>query len=420
MERVQRIAVIGSGISGLSAAWLLSRRHDVVVYEKDHQVGGHSRTVVVPDRGGSKPVDTGFIVYNERTYPLLTRLFRDLDVSTRPTDMIFGVTCDRCGIEYASTARGLFAAPGNVMNAEHHRMIAAIFRFLREAREVLADDRFDAVTLGEWLDAKRFPKVFERHFLTPLGGAVWSTAPGRMREFPVSMFLRFFENHGFLSARDSTVWRTVVGGSRAYVSRLTERFKDRIRTGAPVTRVRRSGGLVELDDAAGGTQAYDAVVLATHSDQALALLDDPSPDERRLLSAIPYTTNDTVLHTDESILPARRAARASWNIRLADCAAETPRIAMTYDLTRLQSIEGPRRYCVTLNDTARVAPDRILDRHTFEHPHFTVAGLAAQKELPRIQGQRHTWFAGAWTRYGFHEDGLMSGVAAARALGVEY
>lgn len=420
-----RLAVVGGGISGLSAAWLLSRRHEVTLFERNDYAGGHSRTVPVDEGEGAPiPIDTGFIVYNERTYPLLTRLFSELDVPTRPSDMLFSVQCNRCDIEYASNARGLFAAPGNLLRVDHHRMIGAMFRFFREAGEVLESDRFRDMTVGEWLLSRRYPDVFRRHFLTPLGGAVWSTSPSGMAEFPVVSFVRFFQNHGFLGVDTSPLWRTVVGGSAAYVKRLTASFRDRIRLNSPVERIVRhesevEAGCVEVVSG-GASHRFDGVVVAAHADEALAMLADPSNDERRLLSTIPYTTNEAVLHTDTSILPRWPAARSAWNIRLEDCTAQTPRISMTYDLTRLQAPGGRKRYLVTLNDSERIAPASRIDTRQFEHPHFTSAGQAAQAEFHLLAGRRQTWFCGAWQRFGFHEDGLASGVAVARSLGVEW
>lgn len=425
-----RIAIIGTGISGLAAAWLLARQHDIQVFEKNDYIGGHSHTVEVgpgegvPGAAGAGgapvPVDTGFIVYNERTYPLLTRLFRELGVATQPGDMSFSVHCERCGIEYASSPGGFFAAPGNAVRPAHWRMLADMFRFFKEAPAVLDDPGVAALSLGEWLEGRGYSDAFRRHFLLPLGGAVWSTSLERMNVFPVEYFVRFFANHGFLGVNSSPPWRTVTGGSREYVRKISAPFADRIRLNTPVTAVRRLPDGVEVTTAAGGAERFDQVVLAAHADQALALLADPSPEETRVLKGMPYTPNDTVLHTDASVLPRHRAARASWNIRVKDCAAAEPGIVMTYDLSHLQSLPGPNRYCVTLNDTPRIAADRVIRRLRYEHPFYSVAGVAARDGLDALNGRRHTWYCGAWTGFGFHEDGLASGVKVAARLGVVF
>lgn len=414
-----RIAVVGTGISGLGAAWLLARRHDVQLFEREERPGGHSHTVLVPEGGRSIPIDTGFIVYNERTYPLLTRLFRELHVPTQNCDMSFGVQCRRCDLEYSSSLSGLFADPGNALRGGHWRMISDMFRFFREAPRLLDDSSADNIALGEWLAGRNYSDSFRRHFLLPLGGAVWSTSLDGMNDFPARYFVQFFANHGFLGVSTSPQWKTVTGGSREYVRRMLEPLRGRVMLGCPVGEVRRHADGVTLT-AGGETLRFDQVVLATHADDTLELLTDPSPEETRVLCGVPYTRNETVLHSDTRLLPRRPAARASWNIHLDDCRAERPGIAMTYDLTRLQNPGGERRYCVTLNSTDTIAPDSIVRRLTYEHPRFTVAGLAARKGLDALQGQRGTWYCGAWTRFGFHEDGLMSGVAVAERLGVAF
>lgn len=414
-----RIAVIGTGISGLGAAWLLSRAHDIRVFEREPRAGGHSHTVVVPDGGSEVPVDTGFIVYNERTYPLLTRLFRELDVPTRNTDMSFGVRCARCGLEYASSAAGLFADPGNAFRPAHWRMIGEMFRFFREAPALLDDPTGDRRTLGEWLAGRGYDVAFTRHFLLPLGGAVWSASLDDMNAFPARYFVQFFANHGFLGVASSPEWKTVRGGSREYVARLVAPLAGRLSLGTPVDSIRRHPDRVEVR-AGGVTESYDQVVLAVHADDALALLVDASPEESRVLSGVPYTENETILHTDTRLLPRRKGAWASWNIHLDDCRAARPGITMTYDLTRLQDPGGTRRWCVSLNSAGAIAPEAVVRRLHYRHPHFTVDGLAARAGLDALQGERRTWYCGAWTRFGFHEDGLMSGVAVAGRLGVPF
>jgi len=413
-----KLAVIGTGISGLAAGTLLARRHDVTFFEKDDRAGGHSHTVLVPHEGVDIPVDTGFIVYNERTYPRLTALFKSLGVATQDSDMSFSVRCESCDLEYASHLPGLFADPRNAVRPAHHRMIKEMFRFFREAPAVLDDPTLDRTALGEWLEAHDYADVFRRHFILPLGGAVWSTSLDGMNAFPVRYFVRFFANHGFLGVNTSPQWKTVTGGSRAYVQRMTAGLEDRIRLGTPVAAVERiregAGVLVRLADGSG--HRFDAAILASHADQSLRLLGDASPEEARALGGIPYTRNETVLHTDTSLLPKRSRARASWNVHLEDCGAERPVITMTYDLTRLQSLPGSERYLVTLNDTARIDSARVIRRMRYEHPHYTVDGLERRKGLARVNGADRVWFCGAWCGFGFHEDGLAAGMEVAERL----
>jgi predicted NAD/FAD-binding protein len=395
-----RIAVIGSGISGLGAAHVLSRAHEVEVFERDTRAGGHANTVV----HDGLSLDTGFLVHNVQTYPLLTRLFGELGVRTHESDMSFSVSCAGCGLEYSG--RRPFAQPANAASPRFLGLLWEITRWLRTARP---ED--ESQSLAEYLDAHGFSERFRRHFLVPLTSALWSTAPGRALEFPASYAIRFFANHGMLGFGRFR-WRTVTGGSHRYVDAIAASLGPRLRLGATVRSVRRSETSVELriGDA---TERFDQVVLATHADQALALLEDPTPDEGSVLGRFAYTTNDAVLHTDSRFLPRAAAARASWNYRLGADARPT----ITYHLNRLQALDAERDYCLTLNED--VPEEHVLQRFTYEHPLYTVETLRAQRELARLAGGR-THYAGAYFGNGFHEDGLASGVAVARALGVEW
>ncbi len=398
--RPMRVAIVGSGISGLGAAYLLGRAHEVHVFERDGRAGGHANTVL---RDGLA-LDTGFLVHNERNYPLLGRLFRELGVATHESDMSFSVSCSGCGLEYSG--RRPFAQPGNAASPGFLSLLWEIGRWLRTAGP--ADE---SQSLADYLDQHRYSQRFRRHFLVPLTSALWSTAPGRALEFPAASAIRFFDNHGMLGFGRFR-WRTVTGGSRRYVDAIAARLGDRLRVGTPVRSVRRGADGVELR-VGDGIERFDHVVLATHADQALALLEDPTPDERRILGGFAYRTNEAVLHTDSRFLPRTPGARASWNYRLADDGRPT----ITYHLNRLQALETDRDYCVTLNED--VPEEHVLARFTYEHPLYSVATLRAQAELPRLVRAR-TLYAGAYFGNGFHEDGLASGVAAARELGVAW
>jgi predicted NAD/FAD-binding protein len=395
---VLRIAVVGSGISGLGAAYALAPAHDVHVFERDRRAGGHANTVV----HDGLALDTGFLVHNERNYPLLTRLFRELGVATHESDMSFSVSCSGCGLEYSGGRP--FAQPGNVVRPAFLALLWEIGRWLRSARP--GDE---SQSLGDYLDKHRYSQRFRSHFLVPLTSALWSTAPGRALEFPAASAIRFFANHGMLGF-GRLRWRTVTGGSRRYVDAIAARLGDRLRLGEDVRSVRRSPDGVEVR-VADRVERFDHVVLATHADQALALLEDATADERRVLGGFAYTTNEAILHTDGSFLPRTARARASWNYRLGDEGRPT----VTYHLNRLQGLDAERDYCVTLNED--VPEEHVLGRFTYEHPLYTVETLRAQGELPRLAGGR-THYAGAYVGNGFHEDGLASGLAAARALGV--
>jgi len=415
-----RVAVIGAGISGLSAAYLLSRRHEVVIYEKEARLGGHAHTHAIERSGREWGLDSGFLVYNDRTYPSFMRLLHELGVEGQPSDMSFSVCCRRCQLEYSTRGvNGLFAQRRRALDPRHLRMLAEIPRFNRRARALLDEPGAPDCSLGEFLDEAAFSAPFARHFLLPLVGAVWSCSGEGVRRFPARSLFRFMDNHGWLRI-DPPQWRTVRSGSRRYVEAIARQLGHRVHAGRPVMSVRRDPSGVEVSLEGGEHRRFDRLVLATHADQALSLLVDPSDDERRLLGAFRYSHNRTLLHTDAGVLPRTRRAWSSWNIDLHDCRREDAAVSMTYHLNRLQSLPGPTQFCVSLNRDPPPQPETVLAEMDYEHPVLDREAVSAQPELKRLSGQRNTLFAGAHLRYGFHEDGLISGLDAAAALGCTF
>ena len=417
------VAVIGSGVSGLTAAHVIGRSCEVTLYEREQRLGGHANTVLVTGAGGRPlALDTGFIVHNERTYPTLLRLFRELGVATQDSDMSFGVHCEDCGLEYAG-ARGLVGILPRVSTLarpRYLRMLGEVKRFHRHARRVLSDPARDRLTFGEMLAEGRYSGYFRQHFALPLTGAIWSSSNGGMLEFPARFLIRFFANHGMLTVTGSPQWKTVTGGSRAYVARIAERLGDGVLPGVGAVSITRTehGPVVAGSD--GRERRFDRVVIATHADQALRLLADADDREREVLGRFSYTANDTVLHTDGSLLPNARGARASWNSRMDMCSQETAAVQVTYHLNRLQALHEPVDYCVTLNQTERIRLTARLATMVYEHPVYTVDTPAAQRELPGLNGRRDTYFCGAYQGWGFHEDGCLSGLRAATAMGCDW
>ena len=404
-----RVAVIGSGIAGNVAARRLHRDHDVTVFEAAAHAGGHSDTHDVEVGGRRVAVDTGFIVYNERTYPRFTALLRELGVATQESSMSFSVRDEAGGLEYnGTTLNTLFAQRRNLLRPEFLGMVRDILRFNREAPALL-DSVGDELTLASLLEQGGYGRAFREHYIVPMGAAIWSTCPAAMQGFPARFFLRFLDNHGMLTVNGRPVWRTIRGGSRQYVDRLIAPFRRRIRLATPVEWIRRPPGGVIVKPRGHEAEHFDAAFVACHSDQALALLADADSAERQVLSAIPYQRNEAVLHTDARLLPRRRLAHAAWNYHVPS--RDGP-VALTYHMNILQRLETPEPLLVTLNRADAVGPDRILKRMTYHHPLFTPAAVAAQGRQRELNGARRTYYCGAWWRNGFHEDGVVSAEAA--------
>lgn len=415
----QRIAVVGTGIAGLSCAWLLSKRHEVTVFESEARLGGHSHTVDAPDGKGTVAVDTGFIVYNEPAYPNLTALFRHLEVPTAASDMSFAVSLDAGALEYAGTdLRGLFAQKRNLLRPRFWAMLRELLRFYREApRDAqAAGDQ----TLDDYLDAHGYGRAFRDDHLYPMAAAIWSAPAAQVGRYPVAAFVRFCENHGLLQVSDRPVWRTVTGGSREYVRRLGEPLAGRIQLDQAVLELHREPDSVRLRTSAGWwPERFDQVVLATHADRSLALLADPTCDERTLLGAFAYSRNLAVLHRDPALMPARRAVWSSWNYLGTRGSGAAPTV--TYWMNRLQPHlpqgASANPLFLTLNPASGPRPEHLIRTEVYDHPLFDAVAMAAQRQLWRLQGQRRTWFCGAYFGSGFHEDGLQAGLVVAEALG---
>jgi predicted NAD/FAD-binding protein len=410
-----KIAIIGTGISGMVAAYLLNQEHDIAVFEANDYIGGHTHTVAVEQEGTTYAVDTGFIVFNERTYPNFVRLLQRLGVAPQPTSMSFSVTCERSGLEYNGTSLNtLFAQRRNLFRPSFYRMLRDILRFHAAALALLQSDA-GVDTLGDYLITRRYSREFIDHYIIPMGAAIWSADPQQMNHFPVRYFVQFFHNHGMLRVNGRPQWRVIQGGSARYVEALTRPYRARIRLKCPVRSVTRSPNGVVVTLQCGKHERFDHVVIATHSDQALALLADPTDAEREILGAFAYQANDVILHTDTTLLPRRRRAWASWNYYIPREAHG--RVAITYNMNILQSLQAPQPFCVTLNRGEVIDPTRIIQRMTYHHPVYTAQAVAAQTRHRQISGVNRTFFCGAYWGYGFHEDGVNSALAVCQAFG---
>ena len=411
-----KIAIIGSGISGLTAAYLLNRQHDISVFEASSWVGGHTHTVDVQVDGRHYAIDTGFIVFNDWTYPNFIELLNQLGVTYQPTEMSFSVCDPATGVEYnGNTLNSLFAQRRNLISPPFWGMLRDILRFNREAVDDLQQQRIASdLSLGSYLQQRGYGERFIQHYIVPMGAAIWSMSLADMLNFPLQFFLRFFKNHGLLSVTNRPQWQVIKGGSSSYVAPLSASFAERIRLQCPVQRVERDATGVTVHSSA-GSERFDKVVFACHSDQALQLLAEPSATEQQILGALPYADNDVVLHTDTRLLPKRPLAWASWNYRLGGPTSQPA--ALTYNMNILQGLRSDTTFCVSLNQTDAIDPSKILARYTYAHPQYSLAGVAAQARWEELLGANHSYFCGAYWANGFHEDGVVSGLRVARAFG---
>lgn len=413
-----KIAIIGSGIAGLTSAYYLHKNHDITLFEANDYPGGHTHTHAIERAGKTWAIDTGFIVFNDWTYPNFIKLMEELKVTSQPSAMSFSVKCERTGVEYnGTTLNTLFAQRRNLFRPSFLRMIQDILRFNKEAPRWLQTGD-DATTLGDYLQANGYSQVFQDHYIIPMGAAIWSSGRNGMLAFPARYFMRFFHNHGMLSVDNRPVWRVIQGGSKSYVEPLTRGFRERIRLSSPVDSVSRDGQGVTVKPRGGEAEQFDAVVFACHSDQALRLLADPSEAERQILGAIPYQENEAILHTDASVLPKARLAWAAWNYHITR--QDRERVALTYDMNILQGLNAPETFCVTLNYAEAIDPARIIKRLTYHHPVYTRAGIAAQQRHGEISGINRSYYAGAYWGFGFHEDGVKSALRVVEQIASQY
>lgn len=414
-----KIAVVGSGISGLSSAYVLNGRHDVTLFESEDRLGGHSNTVNLEVAGHHIPVDTGFIVLNDRTYPNLLGMFRHLDVAIEPSDMGFAVSIEKGRLEYSGSTKGILAQPSNLLSPRYWAMLKDLVRFFGSARRLLAQPETHQPTLGAWLAAERYSDGFIHDHLLPMGAAIWSCPVGTMTAFPARSFIRFFDNHGLLDFGTRPIWRTVTGGSQRYVAKLAGALEGRIRLSAPVVSIRRSAEGVLLTTRSGAPERFDAVVLACHGDQAHGILSDKTDQEDRILGSFSYQDNEAILHGDAALMPKRKAVWSAWNYLAEGAQGPDRKVAVSYWMNKLQNLDEAVQLFVSLNPLHQPREDLVYRRFSYAHPVFDTAAIAAQRALPDIQGRGGVWYCGSYCGWGFHEDGLRSGIAVARALGAE-
>ena len=411
------IAVIGTGIAGMSAAWLLNQGHRVTVYEKNDRTGGHSNTVYAPTKHDMTAVDTGFIVYNEQSYPNLTALFNHLNVKTKPSEMSFGASLNGGRLEYSGTdLNGLLGQRLNLMRPRFWSMMIDLLRFYREASNILENPSVGEMTLGEFLRANGYGKNFIKDHILPMGAAIWSTTASDMADYPVEAFIRFFQSHGLLKLKNRPEWRTVDGGSREYVKALTAGYQKKIHFEG-VQSVTRLADEVLVKDLSGNIKFFDNIVIATHADEAFRILEDPDNQEEQLLGGWRYTQNRALLHSDETLMPRRKRVWSSWNFIGDSSGTEEQKLCVTYWMNRLQSLDPDTPLFVTLNPVREPDPNKIIQEFNYSHPYFDKSALATQKKLWPLQGHRRTWYCGSYFGYGFHEDALQAGLAVAEQLG---
>lgn len=415
----KNIAIIGSGITGLGSAWLLHKQYNVTLFEKNNYIGGHTHTIDVPEQAGSVPVDTGFIVYNDRNYPNLIGLFAQLGVATRDTDMSFAFSLNQGELEYSgSSFDTLFAQRKNLFRPRHWRLLAEIMRFNKIAHQLLANPTaVPDMSLGEMLDAHQFSRDMREHYLLPMGAAIWSCPVDTMLKFPALSFLRFFANHGLIDLRNRPQWRTVCGGSSFYVRKLLTEMGDKITLQAGAVRVERSATQASVFTET-EKHDFDAVIFACHADEALALLAQPTPEEQRILGCFHYEKNQTYLHTDAKLMPLNHKVWSSWNYLATSQPAARQQMTASYWMNKLQGLNTPKDYFVTLNPYELPRDEHIIAEMTYEHPVFDQAAMNAQPQLASLQGQQHSWFCGSYHRYGFHEDALASAVKICKDFGI--
>lgn len=419
-KTLKNIAIIGTGISGLSAAYLLNKKYNITVFEKEDRLGGHTATIDVDTPEGTKGIDTGFIVFNDRTYPLFEKLLDQIGVGRKPTQMSFSVKTADKDFEYnGHTFFSLFAQKRNILSLKFWRFLYSIVKFNRLSKDLYhSGDYSNYINLGDFLNAHGFDDFFKKHYILPMGAAIWSTSLKGMLDFEIQFFIQFFYNHGLLDVAGRPQWYVIPGGSKQYIDPLTESYRDKIKLNTDIKTVVRHDDYVEISFQDGNTEKFDEVVFACHSDQALKLLGDATEIEREVLGAIPYTPNSVVLHTDVSLLPKRRAAWASWNYALDE--SQTRPASVTYQMNILQGLSSSQQYCVTLNNDSQIDQERVIQKFTYYHPVFNTQSIRAQKRKSEVDGVNRTYFCGAYWFNGFHEDGVRSAVDVAKKLGVAF